>query len=125
MCSHTHDLRTASQFRGLRAALPRVCVLFGTHQGDHAQLLNLAQALDRPLEIKGEVDSVPMMIVDRLASAAGFRLRRKKPLLSSLLWPDLVIGGRRIVDALRVSSMSEGRGKLQSARFSFERRQAP
>lgn len=95
-------------------AQPRVTVLFGTTRGDNAQLLLLAQALGWPFEVKGEVDSVPMTVVDRLAHAAGVRLRRNKPLLSSLLWPDLILvtGGRRVIDALRIKAMSEGRSRI-------------
>ncbi|MEZ5931153.1 MAG: ELM1/GtrOC1 family putative glycosyltransferase [Alphaproteobacteria bacterium] len=95
-------------------AQPRVTVLFGTTRGDNAQLLILAQALGWPFEVKGEVDSVPMTVVDRLAHAAGIRLRRSKPLLSSLLWPDLILvtGGRRVIDALRIKAMSEGRSRI-------------
>ena len=96
------------------SALPRMSVLFGTTRGDNAQLLILAQALGWPFEVKGEVDSVLMTVVDRLAQAGGLRLRRNKPLLSSLLWPDLVLitGGRRVIDALRIKAMSEGRSRI-------------
>ncbi len=98
----------------IQAALPRASVLFGTTRGDNAQMLNLAQALDWPFEVKGEVDNVPMTVVDRVAHAFGCRLRRNKPLLSSLLWPDLILcsGGRRVIDALRIKEMSEGRSKI-------------
>ena len=94
--------------------VPRVCVLFGTTGGDNAQLLNLAKALRWPFEVKGEVDSVPMTVLDRMAQAACISLRRSKPLLSSLLWPDLILiaGGRRVVDAHRIKAMSEGRSKI-------------
>lgn len=95
-------------------AQPRVCVLFGTTRGDNAQLLILAQALGWPFEVMGEVDSVPMTVIDRLAHVSGVRLRRNKPLLSSLLWPDLILvtGGRRVIDALRIKAMSEGRSRI-------------
>ncbi|NJO37877.1 MAG: hypothetical protein HC871_10015, partial [Rhizobiales bacterium] len=108
------DGRTASRLPMMPPAQPRVAVLFGTTRGDNAQLLILAQALGWPFEVKGEVDSVPMTVVDRLAHAAGMRLRRRKPLLSSLLWPDLILvtGGRRVVDALRIKAMSDGRSRI-------------
>lgn len=98
----------------IQAALPRASVLFGTTRGDNAQMLILAQALGWPLEVKGEADSVAMTVVDRVAHTAGFRLRRNKPLLSNLLWPDVVFcsGGRRVIDALRIKDMSEGRSKI-------------
>ena len=98
----------------VQTALPRASVLFGTTRGDNAQMLNLAQALGWPFEVKGEVDTVPMTVVDRVAHALGHRLRRNKPLLSSLLWPDLILcsGGRRVIDALRIKEMSEGRSKI-------------
>lgn len=98
----------------VQAALPRASILFGTTRGDNAQMLNLAQALGWPFEVKGEVDGVPMTVVDRIAHAFGCRLRRNKPLLSSLLWPDLILcsGGRRVIDALRIKEMSEGRSKI-------------
>jgi hypothetical protein len=114
MHARTLDRRTASRLPMMPPAQPRVAVLFGTTRGDNAQMLILAQALGWPFEVKGEVDSVPMTVVDRLAHAAGMRLRRNKPLLSSLLWPDLILvaGGRRIVDALRIKAMSEGRSRI-------------
>jgi mitochondrial fission protein ELM1 len=98
----------------VQTALPRASVLFGTTRGDNAQMLNLAQALGWPFEVKGEVDTVPMTVVDRVARTFGYRLRRNKPLLSSLLWPDLILcsGGRRVIDALRIKEMSEGRSKI-------------
>lgn len=94
--------------------LPRVCILFGTTRGDNAQLLNLALALNWPFDVKGEVNSVPMTIVDRLSHAVGLRIRQRKQILSSLLWPDVILitGGRRVVDALRIQEMSEGRSKI-------------
>ncbi|MEM9440945.1 MAG: ELM1/GtrOC1 family putative glycosyltransferase [Pseudomonadota bacterium] len=100
--------------RPVEAALPRASLLFGTTRGDNAQMLNLAQALGWPFEVKGEVDGVPMTVVDRVAHAFGYRLRRNKPLLSSLLWPDLILccGGRRVIDALRIKDLSEGRSKI-------------
>ena len=114
MRSQSFDLRTALQHPRAQAVSPRVCVLFGTTRGDNAQLMILAQALGWPFDVKGDVDNVPMTIVDRLARAAGVRLRRNKPLLSSLLWPDLILitGGRRVIDAERIKAMSEGRSKI-------------
>ncbi|MEM8949238.1 MAG: ELM1/GtrOC1 family putative glycosyltransferase [Pseudomonadota bacterium] len=114
MRSRSLDLRTALKSPEAHAAPPRVCVLFGTTRGDNAQLMILAQALGWPFEVKGDVDNVPMTIVDRVARAAGMRLRRNKPLLSSLLWPDLILitGGRRVIDSERIKAMSEGRSKI-------------
>ena len=106
--------RTTSWLDMQVSSRPRVCVLFGTTRGDNAQLLTLARALNWPFEVKGEVDGVPMTVVDRLAHAMGVRLRRRKPLLSSLLWPDLILvtGGRRVIDALRIKTMSGGRSRI-------------
>lgn len=108
------DLRMEAQVRKPGSVSPRVCVLFGTLRGDNAQLMTLAEALGWPFEVRGEVDSAPMAVIDRLARNAGIHLHRKKPLLSSLLWPDLILiaGGRRVVDALRIKAMSEGRSRI-------------
>ena len=96
------------------SVLPRISVLFGTTGGDNAQLLTLAQALGWPFDVKGEVGSVPMTIADRIAYHIGLPVRQRKRVLSSLLWPDLVLisGGRRVIDALRIKTMSEGRSRL-------------
>lgn len=114
MSSQTRDYRKVAAPDRHQPVSPRVSVLFGTTHGDNAQILNLAQALGWPFDVKGEVDTVPMTIVDRLAHAAGLCLRRNKPLSSSLLWPDLILitGGRRVVDALRIKTMSEGRSRI-------------
>ena len=114
MRSHTQACPRTAAPQLQSSTFPRVSVLFGTTRGDNAQLLTLAQALGWPFDVLGDVDSVPMTIVDRLAHAAGMRLRRNKPLLSSLLWPDLILitGGRRVIDAARIQAMSEGRSRI-------------
>jgi mitochondrial fission protein ELM1 len=114
MRGQTLDGQAAQSLCSSSRTAPRVCVLFGSTRGDNAQLLNLAQALGWPFEVKGEVDSALITAADRLAYAAGVPLRRSKPLLSSLLWPDLIViaGGRRVVDALRIKAMSEGRSRI-------------
>ena len=98
----------------INSPLPRLWLLFGTTHGDNAQLLNLAKSLEWPFEVKGGIDDVPMTVVDRVFQTSGVLLNRKKPLLSGLLWPDLVLisGGRRVVDALRIKALSGGRSRI-------------
>ena len=114
MRSHTQACPRTAAPQLQYSPFPRVSVLFGTTRGDNAQLLILVQALGWSFDVLGDVDSVPMIIVDRLAHAASMRLRRNKPLLSSLLWPDLILitGGRRMIDAARIQAMSEGRSRI-------------
>lgn len=105
---------TAYQAIPARETKPRVWVLTGHRQGDNAQLVNLAEALGWPYEIKPLTFNALYRCPNLLLGASRISLDRHRSDQLTAPWPDVVIaGGRRSVPVARwIRKQSGGRTRL-------------
>ena len=91
---------------------PRVWLILEDRAGDDAQLVNLADNLGWPYEIKKPLYTIPEVLQHRVC---GYKPRTQGPPEGlDPPWPDLLltIGGRSIVAAKHVREMSGGQTRI-------------